>query len=605
MSKFGYLLLIAVSFAAFNSCSNHYHSYPQEQNISYNLLSSKKGYGAYLAGRIAHYRMDFDSAADFYKQTAQKDTQNRTLLNRTYLMMASQGRVAEAAEYAELAQKSGDNSDIIPALIAAEKFKQKDYLGAINALKGHKSLVYKTLFSPFIEAWAYAGLGDYPKATAALARLKNEVYMDGLYHYHAGMIAEYFDKTEDAHQHFDYIVKHTDIDMSVRALETICNFYIRNDKQNKAVELAQQYASSVPEFNMLQSIYETVKNAKPEKTELLTSTPQMGLSESFFNIASIIKHNPDALDFSHIVCRLALYENPDNHYAGLLLSGILEMREMYKDAIAVYDKIPSTSPAYYIAQYKKAVDLRNLQDYKGSELLLKNLIADYPDNSQPLLDLGDTLRMQEKHSEALKYYRQALAMFPKTVSKMWQVYYAMGISLDQTDKWKEAEKMFQKALKLSPDNLLVMNYLGYSWLKQGRHPERAFEYIVKAYNQAPFNSSITDSLGWAFYRFGLYDEAINYLEKAVDNDPSNALINDHLGDAYWYGGRQNEALFQWNHALSLKDESGEVDRKDLKHKLTEGLPPHRILTYDRQRLEPIIESIQKEKTLTSTKSKTY
>ena len=37
-------------------------------------------------------------------------------------MMASQGRISEAAQYAQKAQEKGDSSDIIPALIAAEKF---------------------------------------------------------------------------------------------------------------------------------------------------------------------------------------------------------------------------------------------------------------------------------------------------------------------------------------------------------------------------------------------------------------------------------------------------------------------------------------------------
>ena len=82
---------------------------------------------------------------------------------------------------------------------------------------------------------------------------------------------------------------------------------------------------------------------------------------------------------------------------------------------------------------------------------------------------------------------------------------------------------------------------------------------------------IVDSLGWAYYRLGRYDDAARELEKAIDLKPADPVINDHLGDAYWRVGRKLEAQFQWNHARDLGPEPEDLPRilDKIKNGLTE------------------------------------
>ena len=81
---------------------------------------------------------------------------------------------------------------------------------------------------------------------------------------------------------------------------------------------------------------------------------------------------------------------------------------------------------------------------------------------------------------------------------------------------------------------------------------------------------VVDSLGWAYYRLGRYNDAVNELEKAIDLKPSDPVINDHLGDAYWRVGRKLEAQFQWNHARDLNPEPEELPK--ILDKIKNGLP---------------------------------
>src|SRR5690606_27647428 len=103
--------------------------------------------------------------------------------------------------------------------------------------------------------------------------------------------------------------------------------------------------------------------------------------------------------------------------------------------------------------------------------------------------------------------------------------------------------------------------------------EEALDMIRKAVELRPQDGYIVDSLGWAYYKLGRYDEAVTELEKAVKLRPEDPTINDHLGDAYWRAGRQLEAAFQWNHAIVGKPEPEELVK--IEEKIKNGLADER------------------------------
>jgi tetratricopeptide (TPR) repeat protein len=125
------------------------------------------------------------------------------------------------------------------------------------------------------------------------------------------------------------------------------------------------------------------------------------------------------------------------------------------------------------------------------------------------------------------------------------------------------------ALELSPDQPLVLNYLGYSWVDQHINLDEGMRMIRRAVEQRTDDGYIVDSLGWAYYRMGDFENAVKYLEQAVELKPEDPTINDHLGDAYWRVGRRLEAGFQWAHARDLKPEPDELEK--ILEKIKSGL----------------------------------
>ncbi len=92
-------------------------------------------------------------------------------------------------------------------------------------------------------------------------------------------------------------------------------------------------------------------------------------------------------------------------------------------------------------------------------------------------------------------------------------------------------------------------------LIEARNVTEARRMIEMAVSMRPEDGFIVDSLGWAMFLMGEYEDAVIQLERAVTLNTADPTINEHLGDAYWKVGRETEARFQWRRALSLEPDA--------------------------------------------------
>ena len=91
--------------------------------------------------------------------------------------------------------------------------------------------------------------------------------------------------------------------------------------------------------------------------------------------------------------------------------------------------------------------------------------------------------------------------------------------------------------------------------------------IRKAVEAEPDNGAYRDSLGWALYRLGRYEEAIAELVKAAEKQP-DGVIFDHLGDAYQKFHQPDKAREAWTRAAELlRKEKDEEKAKEVEEKM--------------------------------------
>ena len=597
--KIAYVLSILIGIVIANSCTCFYQDQTTEQNLTDEeiVLQTKTSskdipdYGSYLAGRMAHIRHDLNTAADYYKKVVEDVPDKQMLPSQLYIMLTSQGRIKEAVQYAQLARQKGDESPFIYMIEAVDLTKDGNYQKAIDTIKLSKNPMADSFFNPLIAAWNYAGLKEDKKALKALSPLASNPAFKPLYLFHAGAINDYLGNNKAAEAYYTSLMNIKHMELSVFPLQVIANFYLRQNEPDKALRAA---SLAINKNNlMMKNVIETIKKSDTEISPLLDA-PEKGLADALFSVALLLQQDGGNADLSILFASLASYCYPQYPLPYLLTASLLEKRELFDEANRIYTNIKPDSYAYYNAQFQIGKNLIQMGQIKDAESIFRKLYASYPPNTDILTNLGEVSRINGQYLEAAKFYQKAVDCYPETsVAEVWPLYFAIGVSYSAANNNELAEKYLRKVLQLKP-NRLTQNHLGYILLIQNKNIEEAFELIVSAYNPRNDDGTVTDSLGWAFFKIGDYEQAVKYLEKASDQAPSEAVIYDHLGDAYWMNGRQREAVFQWNHALGLKDDTGEFDRNATLNKLENGIKTPIIPAFDKEKINQQIDRLRKK-----------
>ena len=127
-----------------------------------------------------------------------------------------------------------------------------------------------------------------------------------------------------------------------------------------------------------------------------------------------------------------------------------------------------------------------------------------------------------------------------------------GVAYERSGKWDKAEIDLKESLKASPNQAYVINYLAYSWIEQGKNIEQSLRMLEKANKLKSNDPYIIDSLGWALFKLGRYQESKKYLQLAVSLMPADPIVNDHFGDSLWKNGNEIQARYYWNFVLNLE-----------------------------------------------------
>ncbi|HHY50089.1 MAG TPA: tetratricopeptide repeat protein, partial [Alphaproteobacteria bacterium] len=450
-------------------------------------------------------------------------------------------------------------------VIATVALKERRYEAAISQLAGVKAQTFAGITGGILHAWALAGAGRASEADKLLDSIAASGLEDFLT-FHRALMAEVEGDAARA------------LELARRAYETdplvarIVEAYARMLGNAGRFDEAAKVIASFENEGYTHPLIDVVKAAVAEKRRPgpFAASVQTGAAEMFHGIGVALARDGSD-DIALVFLRLGLYLEPRADVIALVLGQLLDEANQHEAANAIYEAIPATSVMKPTAVVRVAENLDALGDREEALRRLGNIVMANPEDLDAISVLGDLQRAAQKYAEAAETYTKALALTGGNRPADWRFYYVRGIAYERNKEWPKAEADFKKALELRPDQPQVLNYLGYSWVDQGINLVPALEMIQKAVDAAPNDGYIVDSLGWAYYRLGRYDEAVEALERAVQLRPNDPEINDHLGDAYWRAERRLEARFQWNIAAAV-DEEGTV-RERVQPKLANGLDP--------------------------------
>ncbi len=526
--------------------------------------------GNYLAARVAEAEHDTLAASTFFLETLRSDPHNMDLVERAFVATLANGDAQDSFALAQKVLSRQPRNSTARLALAVRDIKAKSYAAARSELNISGAARERDLTAVLLTAWSYEGSGDVKRAVALVDTLSEPsfaVFRD----FHAGLMLDAAGRTAEAGKRLQAAYA---ADQSTLRL---ADAYARNlDRQGKAAEAKSVYEA----FNRAQPRQPIVLAALADlaagrKLEPLVKDASGGAAEVLYGLGAYglgSSNNGQQGDeiAAMVFLRLALFLEPDHALALDTLADAYARLKQDEAAIDVYDETPDASPMRVNADIHIAL----LRDALGkSDDALKRLqaiISDHPQSVEALSALADIERSRKDFAKSADAYTRVLALTGSNEKSQWAIHYFRGVDYERAKQWDKAEADFKKALDLYPEQPLVLNYLGYSWVDQGVHLDEAFKMLRRAVELQPEDGYIVNSLGWAYYKLGHYDEAVKLLERAIELKPGDPVINEHLGDAYWRVGRKLDATFQWNHARDLNPDPEDLPK--ILSKIDKGLP---------------------------------
>ena len=540
----------------------------EDEPVRVNTLS-----GAYLAARIAESDNDLSAAIAYYRRALAFDPDNRTVQQSLLLGLISQGRFDEAVPFAEKLKDTPEVERFSRLALGVDAIRQGRYDDAGYWLKLSLESDLDRLITGLMASWARLGAGKGEEALAALDKLSGPEWYDLFVAYHRALIADRAGDAGTAREAFAAAADNLSAagaapETYLRALEAQAGFLARAGERDEALAVldkAESFAAGRLTIQALRKRIEDGRAAAP-----LVPDARAGAAEALLNLATALNRSGGE-SFVRLYLHYAAALLPQSDAILIQLAGIAEQQGDAEGAISFYEKIATSSPMKRIAELQLGLNLADLKRHDEAITHLKAALARDESDMRAYLSLGGVYASQENYRAAADLYDRAVTRLGEPAPADWNIFYQRGIAHERLKEWDKAEPNFRKALELYPDQPQVLNYLGYSWVDMNVNLDEGLELIQRAVDLRPSDGYIVDSLGWAFYRLGRYDDAVRELERAVGLMPADPVLNDHLGDAYWRVGRKLEARFQWSHALAL-DPEPEL-KAEVEKKLADGLPP--------------------------------
>jgi len=221
---------------------------------------------------------------------------------------------------------------------------------------------------------------------------------------------------------------------------------------------------------------------------------------------------------------------------------------LVQDQVAL---VPNSSNFYLLLGQ---IELRNQDQAKAEAALQKSVDLD-KNNVAAVLLLGSIQVARGSVDQAISTYQNAIKNNPGD----HHLYAGLGGAYEAHQNWQQAQDAYKKALEIQPDYSLAANNLAYVMLEHGGNVNVALSLAQTARKGLPNEAFSADTLGWAYYKQGVYNAAIETLQEAVTANPINPTYHYHLGLAYQKSNNVPMAKKEFATALKLNPKPDQAD----------------------------------------------
>ena len=193
----------------------------------------------------------------------------------------------------------------------------------------------------------------------------------------------------------------------------------------------------------------------------------------------------------------------------------------------------------YLAQGLKAAAIKSFQ----------TAIGENPNFLRPYYVLAEIYLAEHQEEKAIAQYKDLLEINPNQA----QPHMLLGIIYEKQKRYDLSEKHYRVALEINPEFAAAANNLAFILADQDKDIDEALRLARMAKEKLPNSPYVMDTLGWVYYKKGLYGSAIGEFSDCLTRIPENPAVMYHLGMAYYKNGDAQKARVELEKALGLDE----------------------------------------------------
>ena len=350
------------------------------------------------------------------------------------------------------------------------------------------------------------------------------------------------------------------------ALQAVDRALAIESSWGKAITLRASVLESMGRSDELQRFLKQQAADHPGDIDVLSRYGQVLLKQD--RIAEAVLQFEQALEIeprsSHLLSTLGLIHISEKRYRKarpyldqlLELPGQRDKANFYMGELEEGEGDPDAAMSHYAsvgkgglylnARVKMAQLTAKTSVDEGLSILRGLSFHDPRKKLQVLLIEAVMLEDAERYPEAIKTYDQALKLSPENE----EVLYSRAMAADLAGDLAALERDLQAIVKKNPQHYHAWNALGYTLTLRTERYEEAKGYLEKALALRPKDFYVLDSMGWVLYKMKEMEQSIDYLQRAFDANP-DAEVAAHLGEVRWASGDYEGAKKIWRKGQSL------------------------------------------------------
>ncbi|HOI79745.1 MAG TPA: hypothetical protein PLI30_09090 [Petrimonas sp.] len=525
-------------------------------------------YEAVNAKTLGKYAESFDLLQHCYSM----DSTNASVLIELGAYYSSLEEKNKALDFFRRAVKQ-DPANYYYNMILAGLSKELDLKKEVIEIYNYLLKTYPEKVELYFElANVYGDNGELDKAIQSLDSLQKYTGVSDAITLNKFRLYNMMDKKDRAFEEIQSVIdKNPD---NIRYKLLMGDLYLQDNQADKALgyyQQAKQIAPDEPSLILSMVNYYEKTNNKPaavEELQTAITSSKMEVETKLQLLAryiTLLRQSQQDIKTANPLFQSMFEQHPNNTRINMMYGDVLLLQEDKKGAMEqfeIYTKDNPADPAGYEQMLRIVLpDTQALE--KVVEITLTG-IEHIPTAPQFYFYLGLAKFQQKKYGEALSIYEQGLtnAEFQSPVIES-DFYGQIGDIHHFLKNNNIAFENYEKALKLNPQNLPVLNNYSYYLSLERKSLDKAEQMSGITIKAEPTNPTYLDTYGWILFEQGAYTMAKIYIEKAIEygKEDLTAEVLEHYGDVLAVTGEKEKAVEQWKKAKELGSGSKTLNKK--------------------------------------------